>query len=687
MDIWAILGIEATSDIAAIKKAYARQAAQCHPEEDPKGFQELHEAYTDAIEIARARKPHRSDGEEKPAPRATVFRAVPKNLSKLGNVRPASEEPASPLPEIVTPKAGPLVLGFHLLPTTPLPEDILPQEHPPPKPLENTGEYQFPKGNAVSTQAPEEMPPKEHMEGAEGYRFTKGGAAETPSPGGDSLPPEENAGGAPAYVFPPTGVKPTENIPEEAAPPHNHLENAGEYQFPKGNSIHAQGPEEQSENSAEYQFPKGSHATPPAPKPASPMRGEPETPTGTPLVFPGFMYPDNAADMNMPFVPLVSMAATAGFQEQYPEQYPQTREAAEHLHLLEGARLQCLEDIRTFLEQNAPEQAWYPLLLGADFTLIQYDGKFLLSLLRLCRKQLSMEMASALYMVYGFTSDKSLRKYPVAADLHTVLNLFLQLPQEAISMLSLSENLHRSDKAFAGLARLSAICHEPFVCCQAVRTPAFVHVKYQPYFLLKLAEFLKTHDVTEAWRQALSQTYQFRELPVSPCLRTLAEQLPAATGTPEHTDYNPAADNLLLDEGALDTLYVAARENMLELVQKTRKAFPQSARREPWEYVFTRQEFALVRRDAMFLAWVLDLLKDGSWPAGMWLALADAYAAEFAMLPQQIPTLLKPAPEFSPEEQVTASLQTLQHTLATYQEIPPENPSFMQIIKSMLRSV
>ena len=410
------------------------------------------------------------------------------------------------------------------------------------------------------------------------------------------------------------------------------------------------------------------------------------TSTGTPLVFPGFMFPDVAADGGMPFMPFMSMAAAAGFQEQAQEQYPQTREAAEHLQLLEGARQQCLEEMRTFLEQNAPEQAWYPLLLGADFTLIQYDGKFLLALQRLCRKQLPMEMASALYMAYGFASIKSLRKYPVAVGLHAILDQFLQLPQEDIPLLSLSENLHKSDAVFAGLARLSAACREPFVCDQAVRTPAFVHVKHQPYFLLKLAAFLTTNDVAEEWRQALAQTYQFRESPASACLKALAEQLPAATGTTGRTDYNPASDTLLLDESALDTFYTAARENMLELVQKTWKAFSQSTRREPWEYVFTRPEFALVRRDALFLAWMLFFLKEGNWPAGIRLTLADAYAAEFATLPQNAPELLEPSPDLSPEEQVTANLLTLQHTLASYQEIPPENPSFLEIIKSLFRS-
>jgi hypothetical protein len=516
------------------------------------------------------------------------------------------------------------------------------------------------------------------MDGTEGYRFTKGGAVETPLPVGDSLPQEESAGSPPAYVFPPA--------PGEASLPQEPVEGAGGYQFPKGSAANAQEPEECPENAGEYQFPKGSPAAPPAPEPVAPLRGGPVTSTGgTPLVFPGFMLPDVGADMGMPFMPFLSMAAAAGAPEQ--EQYPQTKEAAEHLQLLEGSRQHCLDTMRTLLEQDAPEAAWYPLLLGADFTLIQYDGKFLLSLLRFCRKQLSMEMASALYMAYGFASDKSLRKFPVTAPLHTVLNEFLQLPQDAISFRSLSENLHRSDKVLAGLARLCAASREPIVCGQTVRTPAFVHVKHQPYFLLKLAAFLETNDVAEEWRQALAQAYQFRESPESLCLRTLAEQLPVATGAPGQASYNPAADNLLLDESALDAFYITARENMLDLLEKTRKGFPQSTRREPWDHVFTRPEFALVRRDALFLAWVLDFLQEENWPVGIRPAIADAYSADFAMLPQDPPASLEPSPEASPEEMTTACLMMLRHALQTHKNTLPENPSFWSIIKSMLRSI
>ena len=160
-----------------------------------------------------------------------------------------------------------------------------------------------------------------------------------------------------------------------------------------------------------------------------------------------------------------------------------------------------------------------------------------------------------------------------------------------------------------------------------------------------------------------------------------------AAGAPKRADYNPAADTVLLDAAALDALYAAARENVLELVQRTRKAFPQSTRREPWDYVFTHPEFALVRRDVLFLTEVLDFLKEGNWPAGIRSALTDAYAADFAALSEKGTAIHEPRTELSPEEQVTACLVLLRHILKAPQDAPPENPSFWKIITSMLRSV
>lgn len=53
MSCWNVIGIARTCDISAIRKAYARRLRQCHPEEDPVGYQRLREAYEEALSIAK----------------------------------------------------------------------------------------------------------------------------------------------------------------------------------------------------------------------------------------------------------------------------------------------------------------------------------------------------------------------------------------------------------------------------------------------------------------------------------------------------------------------------------------------------------------------------------------------------------------------------------------------------------
>lgn len=53
MNCWQILGIEATEDLRAIKRAYSRLLKTCRPDEDPVAFQRLSDAYEAALRMAR----------------------------------------------------------------------------------------------------------------------------------------------------------------------------------------------------------------------------------------------------------------------------------------------------------------------------------------------------------------------------------------------------------------------------------------------------------------------------------------------------------------------------------------------------------------------------------------------------------------------------------------------------------
>lgn len=59
MNIWDVLEIEATTEVSAIKKAYARKLKIYHPEDDPEGYQRLREAYDSALKYATYNKPQK----------------------------------------------------------------------------------------------------------------------------------------------------------------------------------------------------------------------------------------------------------------------------------------------------------------------------------------------------------------------------------------------------------------------------------------------------------------------------------------------------------------------------------------------------------------------------------------------------------------------------------------------------
>jgi len=63
MDIWKILGVSPTKDKKKIRRAYAAQSKMHHPEEDPKGFAQLKDAYQQALLWC-----------EEPAPQGWQFR-------------------------------------------------------------------------------------------------------------------------------------------------------------------------------------------------------------------------------------------------------------------------------------------------------------------------------------------------------------------------------------------------------------------------------------------------------------------------------------------------------------------------------------------------------------------------------------------------------------------------------------
>ncbi|MCY0913506.1 hypothetical protein [Massilia antarctica] len=69
MNVWSVLGMKASRDVRAIKRAYAAMLKVTRPEDDPVAFQILNDAYQAALQLAH--QAHDMDWpDEEPAPRA-----------------------------------------------------------------------------------------------------------------------------------------------------------------------------------------------------------------------------------------------------------------------------------------------------------------------------------------------------------------------------------------------------------------------------------------------------------------------------------------------------------------------------------------------------------------------------------------------------------------------------------------
>lgn len=102
MNIWDVLEMEATSSARAIKRAYARQLAKHHPEDDPEGFQLVQAAYERALLIARGGKD--ASGDVSLALRASVEAGA--DAPEAATTVPAVTAPAATAPAATAPAVG-----------------------------------------------------------------------------------------------------------------------------------------------------------------------------------------------------------------------------------------------------------------------------------------------------------------------------------------------------------------------------------------------------------------------------------------------------------------------------------------------------------------------------------------------------------------------------------------------------
>ena len=99
-DDFEILGIAPTDDVKAIMRAYTVKAKHCHPEDDPLGWQRLHDAYLNAKDYAKGSRKDSGEiitrpndtKEKEPAGRPGEYDELFRDLSSISSEKSAQKD-------------------------------------------------------------------------------------------------------------------------------------------------------------------------------------------------------------------------------------------------------------------------------------------------------------------------------------------------------------------------------------------------------------------------------------------------------------------------------------------------------------------------------------------------------------------------------------------------------------------
>ena len=109
-DIWLVLGIEPTKDVAAIRRAYASMLKRTPPDDDPAGFARLREAYEYTLRLARVS----AAGLPRPAPSVVAPPPAAESLENADHTVPVAAP--APVEAFETPaEIGQLRAAFQAL--------------------------------------------------------------------------------------------------------------------------------------------------------------------------------------------------------------------------------------------------------------------------------------------------------------------------------------------------------------------------------------------------------------------------------------------------------------------------------------------------------------------------------------------------------------------------------------------
>ncbi len=309
---------------------------------------------------------------------------------------------------------------------------------------------------------------------------------------------------------------------------------------------------------------------------------------------------------------------------------PHVRDMADDARTEErtAALVQLFQRSKKLAESHADENAWLEFTSSPAFLELQDDPHFIDWLVRLS-SSLYPDMASALYTAYGFASLRAVSQHPTSGRLLHRLTEYCQLPADDSPLLSQQDIIRLTASCLNGILALQKEPQSAHLWQQVFQLPDFLILRHQPHFLLALGHFVNRHTLSGECLFTLAEacTEKMRR---SPCAEALAKRLPQYGNAQAWSPPELFAGFLLQDGGR--EFFSGARNKLFFLLERTAENFQNSSQRHPWDYVFARPQFSLVKRDPVFLERLMAFQAGRDLPLKFWQALHDAYLEDFLKL-------------------------------------------------------
>ena len=569
MDIWQILGIPPTTDEANLKEAFVHAAHALQAQADSDGLVRLQKAYREAITMARRRngtKRHRST--------AAVVRQKC-NLRRISTEGAADSSAPTPDDPTDTP-------DFELDTTVSIP-------------MAATGQQTTTTAPTFPTKASSIASPPMAAQDADVIHFPQhrqGEAAPMSDGTEEQQKPPVIVLSAPSPSPPHHSTTPTGVVIPCTFPENLSTQNANSTTPPDGNVMPA-------DSAGNMDFPATDAASA---VPNMPDSGGMEDFDG--MGFGGLIFPAMLEGASTP--PL-----------------PQTQQPNIH----EEVCTELCQRLQALAQTEADLDRWEEVFNSTNFLSLQHSSAVVRQCVDICKETLTLPTAIALYSAYGFASSRSATTSPHLSVLRGLLRGYVALPEEDIPLLPFATLKKQSMQVLDSIERLCAAPQSVFLWQQALQTADFVQLRYQPYFLHLLTDFLRNPSLPLEFLQVLAQVY-IGDMRLSPCVEPLYAHLPQqipAQPWPKPAQY--AAN--LLREGVQD-FYRTSEDKIFSLLEQTASGFKHSQRQAPWKYVFDQPQFTMLRDDANFIHTLCDFAQNNPLPLPFWHQLQQEYRQPLA---------------------------------------------------------